>query len=300
MWGRHGSIPSGMVLLAAGLLWAAGAGPCRAESLLPLRTETSDTLPSAKAEVVLGAGYAYNSRFPFFTGAGALEHQHLVTAPEMALRAGAGGWAEIQASFEMISNEESAADGGSTSNVFGAGDARLFTKVRVLSERERRPGLGIRFGTKLPNANVRNRLGTDETDFGIEALASKDLGLCSVHANVGMLLLGNPGAMLGAPDRDGHGQDDVVSYSVAVLSPATSLDEGDALSIRVGAEVAGLGGSHYGNDRTSLRVGFQARRGDFTAYGGASVGLVTASEDVGASVGLIYSFGLERLLALAD
>lgn len=286
--------------LAVALWWGSCAVPCRGESLLPLRTETADTLPSAKAEAVLGVGYAYNSRFPFFTGAGALEHQHLVTAPEMALRAGAGGWVEIQASFEMISNEEAATDGESTSNVFGPGDARLFTKVRVLSERERRPGLGLRFGTKLPNANVKNRLGTDQTDFGIEALASKDFGVCSAHANVGLLLLGNPGPMLGAPDRDSHGQDDLLSYSLAVVSPSFSVVDGEPLAVRLGAELIGLANSHYGNDRTSLRLGLQASLGDFTAYGGASCGLVTGSEDVGASIGLIYAFELDRLLALGD
>ena len=38
------------------------------------------------------------------------------------------------------------------------------------------PAIGLRFGVKLPNANKDDHLGTDETDFFIQALGSKRFG----------------------------------------------------------------------------------------------------------------------------
>lgn len=285
------------ILLAVIILLLGGVPrSVRAEALYPARTETAATLSSGFAEAVLGATYLADGRFPPFTGAGALQSQRLLTGPEFSFRAAAGSWAEIQASFEMISLHETKADGHSRQSVFGAGDARLFTKVRVRSERDRWPGFGLRFGTKLPNANKDNRLGTDETDFWVEGLASKDVGVVAAHVNVGLLLLGNPGPMLGAEDLDGVGQDDLFSYSVAIVSrPVTGIGS-DAWSLRLVGDVTGWAGSRLGNDRSAGRLGVQCRRDTLTLYAGVSAGFITASENIGASAGAIYAFDLERLL----
>lgn len=271
-----------------------------ASSLLPLRSESAAPLPSGTLEAVLGVSYFNNQRFPLFTPAGYIRNQDRVSVPEISFRIGAGGWVEIQAAYELIYLNESTQDGSDSK--YGSGDARLHTKVRVLREGEYRPAVGLRFGTKLPNANRDDRLGTDETDFGIEALASKDFGPLESHVNLGILLLDNPGPVPGAPNRSSDGQDDLFTYSVALASHPLGADSPQAFSLRFLAEVGGFAGSRssFDNDRTSLALGMQLRRGGFTLYSGVSAGLVTASENYGLRLGVIYSFELARLAGRAE
>jgi hypothetical protein len=294
-WRPLGQIASS--LLGFLLLLAPAAN---AASLLPLQSESADPLPSGTLETVLGVSYFNNQRFPAFTPAGFIRNQDRVSVPEIAFRVGAGGWVEIQAAYELIYLDESTDDGSDSK--YGSGDARLYAKARLLREGERRPGLGIRFGTKLPNANKDDHLGTDETDFGIEALASKDFGPLAAHLNLGILLLGNPGPVAGAPDRNSDGQDDLFTYSVALASRPLGADSPDAFSVRFLGEVAGLAGSRssFDNDRTNLALGMQLRRGGFTLYSGVDVGLVTASENYGLRLGVVYAFELARLAALVE
>jgi len=277
------------------------ASTAHGESLLPLRTETAAPLPSGTMEAILGVSYFNNERFPLFTPPGYIRNQDRVSLPEIAFRVGAGGWVEIQAAYELLYLNESTDDG--SDSTYGSGDARLHAKVRLLKEAERWwPGLGIRFGTKLPNANKDDRLGTDEIDFGIEALASKDFGPLESHVNLGILLLDNPGPVAGAPNRDSNGQDDLFTYSVALASHPLGSDAAGAFAIRFLAEVTGLAGSrsNFENDRTDLALGMQLRRGGFTLYTGAGVGLVTASENYGLRLGVVYAFELARLAGLVE
>jgi hypothetical protein len=288
------SIASAGFVLAILLNLSSGAS---AESLLPLTTETATTLPRGMAEAILGASYFEDLRFPPFTPAGALREQHLATAPELRLHAAAGSWAEIQASFDVITLDETTADGEKRRNT-GAGDAQFATKIRMLSETAYFPAVGLRFATKLPNANLKNRLGTDEADFYFHGLISKDFGPLTAHVNLGMELLGNPGPVLGAPQRSTGGQDDLLSYSVALVSRPLPAPVRAEYLLRLFTEIDGLANSRYGNDRSSARLGFQIRRGALTAYSGVSFGLITASENFGLTAGVIYTFNVDRLFGV--
>src|SRR5262249_7224497 len=157
--------------------------------------------------------------------------------PQLGLRVGAGGWAEIQASYETIYLDEQAAD-GRTNWQFGSGDMRIFTKVWLAREREVLPALGLRFGTKLPNANRHARLGTDDTDFNADALFSKDLGPLSAHVNLGLLLLGNSGPTIGHSFTAG-GQDDLFDYDVAAASAPFGAAWPGAVSLTLLGELVG-------------------------------------------------------------
>jgi hypothetical protein len=265
---------------------------------LPLETEAARLLPSGEVELILGVSYLRDQRFPAFTPAGFIRSQDLVRVPELGFRVGAGGWAEIQAAFDFIYLNESTADGSPTE--YGNGDLRLSTKVRLLSEAERRPAVGLRFGTKLPNASKQKQLGTDETDFGAEALLSKDFGPLAGHVNLGLAILGNPGPVPGAENRDSSGQDDLFVYAVALSSRAFPLASQSRWGIRLGLEATGATGSRFDNDRDAARLGARLERGPLVLYAGASMGLVTASENYGVRGGLVYSFALERLAGLVE
>lgn len=281
----------GIWVLALFSIFAAWAAEARATvvraSLLPLDAERADTLRSGMAEVIVGLSYAKDERWPYFTEPGMLRSQTRIEAPELGFRIGAGDWAEIQASYELIYLDETVA-WGQTNEQYGSGDARLHTKVRLLRESEW-PGLGIRFGAKLPNAGRSSRLGTDSTDFDISAIGSKDFGPFALHANMGMLLLGNPGPFVGNA-FDAGGQDDLFTYIFAVESAPMGASEDGAVRIRLLAEISGYAGSRFDNDRTRAQAGIRLEHGAGTIYLGTSVGLVTANENLGVRAGIIYSF----------
>lgn len=279
-----------LVCLPATTAWA--------YTLLPLVTEEARTLPSGTAEASLGAAYSNDLRFPAFTPPGALHSQTLVQGPQFGFRIGAGGWAEIQASYETIYLDERTIN-GQNNRQFGSGDMRMFTKVRLRREGDLWPALGLRFGTKLPNAKRAARLGTDDTDFAADALMSKGFGPVSAHVNLGLLLLGNSGSTLGNTFHAG-GQDDLFEYAVALASTPLGANAAGATTVRILGELVGQTGSHFANDRSALRVGLQLTRGAGTVYIGTSAGLVTASENIGASAGFVYTFEPQTLLGGAD
>ncbi len=289
----------GATIILTGLVLNLAAVRVPGESLLPLKTEAAAILPVGTAEVVFGSSYMHDLLFPPFTPPNAVCSQELMVIPQFGFRIAAGSWAEIQATYELLDLDERTATGDKRSN-YGGGDARLFTKVRLMEERGRRPGFGIRFGTKLPNANSKNRLGTDETDFAIEALGSKDFGTVAAHVNMGIMLLGNPGAVLGAPNRSAAHQDDLFTYSMAVTSRDFAARAEGAWAVRLVGEVAGWSGSRFDNDRSAMRAGIQIKRRGFTLYTGASVGLISDSEDFGVTGGLIYTFELASLGGLLE
>jgi hypothetical protein len=277
----------GLILATIAALLGGRAG-ARAEWLAPLTVETAETLPSGQIDLALGASYFHNRRFPPFTPSGFIRWQDLTTVPELGLRAAVGSLVEIQASYELIDNDERTTNGHN--NTYGGGDARLFTKIYALRERKWIPAMGVRFGTKLPNANSADRLGTDETDFFIQYLASKDIGDFSAHVNLGIALLGNPSG----------GQDDLFTYAVGLVSPTFAPKAAQDWGIRFLTEVAGTAGSRFNNDGDAVRAGFQVLHGGFTIYAGASAGLYSAAEQYGVMGGVIYAFDVDRLAALFE
>ena len=267
-----------------------------AEWFAPLTVEDAQTLPSGQIDLALGASYFRNRRFPAFTREGYIHWQNLVTVPEFALRAAVGSRVEIQASYEFINLHESTVDG--SHNKYGGGDARLFTKIYAVRERTWVPAIGFRFGTKLPNANSADRLGTDETDFFIQCLGSKRIGEFSVHLNLGIALLGDATGLTGRPANLKSGQDDLFTYAVGVVSPTAEI--ADALGVRALLEAAGTTGSRFDNDGNAMRGGVQLLYGGWTIYAGASAGLNSAAEKYGVMGGAIYAFDVDRLTALFE
>ncbi len=270
-----------------------------AQTLRPIDTETARVLPSGKTQISLGTTYLHNRRFPAFTPKGFLAEQDLVTAPEIELRVGAGDWVEIQLRYELRYLDETWAD-GDTNDQFGGGDAEIFTKIRFLREKGWRPAVGAIFGIKLPNANSSDRLGTDETDFGLALLASKEIGPVDLHLNLGIEILGNPGPLTGDPDTSGSGQDDPFTWSLAAVSQPLLSEHTGEYSVRALLSFDGTEGSRFDNDLATVQGGFQLTRGGWTVYGGASGGLAGAAEDYGLRFGGTYAFDLERLAGIFD
>jgi hypothetical protein len=275
-------------LTVAAMLLAAVSN-AHAEWLAPLTVETATTIPSGEIDFALGASYFRNRRYPPFTPSGFIQSQNLTAVPELALRAAVGSMVEVQASYEFLDLDEQTTEG--SDHTYGGGDARLFTKIYAVRERVWIPAMGVRFGTKLPNASATKHLGTDEIDFFLQWLASKHIGPCMVHLNLGLALLDNP---------SGDGQDDLFTYAVGLVSPSLALDAAGQWGIRFLTEVAGQTGSRFNNDGNAVRAGFQVGHGGLTLYAGASAGLNSAAEKYGVMGGAIYAFEVERLAALFE
>lgn len=290
----RGRCSAAIPLLVAFLSMAGSAVSAHADWLAPLTVETAETLPSGQIDFALGASYFRNRRYPPFTPEGFIHSQNLTTVPEIGVRGGIGSMVEIQASYEFIDLDENTQDGHNST--YGGGDARLFTKIYALRERKWIPAMGVRFGTKLPNASSEDRLGTDEIDFFIQWLGSKQIGPVALYLNLGIALLDNPGS---DPDNPG-GQDDLFTYAFGIVSPTWAIDGIDDWTFRVMTEAAGTTGSRFSNDGNAVRAGFQVMHGGFTIYAGASGGLNSAAEKYGVMGGAIYAFNVERLAALFE
>jgi hypothetical protein len=284
-----------LILLCAGAtVLSMLSTDARAEWLAPLTVETAETIPSGQIDVALGASYFHNRRFPPFTPSGFIDWQDLTAVPELGLRAAVGSMVEIQASYEFLDLDERTDEGHH--HIYGGGDARLFTKIYALRERTWIPAMGVRFGTKLPNANFNDRLGTDETDFFIQWLASKHFGDFTAHLNLGIALLGNPGF----EGMNSGGQDDLFTYTIGLVSPTLGGTATDGWGVRFLIEEAGTAGSRFNNDGNAVRGGLQVLYGGLTLYAGASGGLNSAAEQFGVMGGVIYAFDVERVAALFE
>ncbi|RPI57080.1 MAG: hypothetical protein EHM55_03135 [Acidobacteria bacterium] len=71
-------------------------------------------------------------------------------------------------------------------------DFIIATKIRLASEGESRPALGLRFGTKLPTAAEDKGIGLGTTDFFASFLVAKTVQSVRTVGNVGLFVLGNP------------------------------------------------------------------------------------------------------------
>jgi hypothetical protein len=71
-------------------------------------------------------------------------------------------------------------------------DFVVATKIRLVSETETRPTVGVRFGTKLPTADAEKVMGLGTTDFFATFLMAKTVQSVRTVGNAGFVVLGNP------------------------------------------------------------------------------------------------------------
>ncbi len=292
LWSRSTVKLSAFLLL--GCIGASIPTRSAAYSLLPLVTEEAQTLPSGWVEGTIAINYFRNARYPPFTPAGIIRSQTLMTLPQLSFHVGVGNWAEFQASYEMLYLDETAFD-GDTNHQYGGGDARIFTKLWFARERTWLPAIGMRFGTKLPNATRGSGLGTDDTDFAAAALLSKTLGPLTTNVNMGISLLGNSGPIFGNSYAAG-GQDDLFTYNIGIVSRPLGAMAAGATTLKLLGEFDGQTGSRvFDNDFNEIRGGLRLQRGAGTLFAGISAGLSGIAAEIGASVGFTYTFDAATL-----
>jgi len=158
-------------------------------------------------------------------------------------------------------------------------DVTVATKVRVFGEGPRRPAVGVRFATELPNASNESGLGLDTLNFVATILAAKTVGAFRIVGNTGIALLSD--ALEGSSQQDAF----VGSVSIAyALRP--SMDLVGELSGRqvLFADQPPIGAEPRGQLRGAVRYTRGAWRGD----AGLIVGTTRQDPDIGLSVGLTW------------
>jgi hypothetical protein len=161
-------------------------------------------------------------------------------------------------------------------------DAVLAMKIRLVPEGSRRPGIGLRFATRLPNAGNESGLGVDTLEFHATALIGKTVQSVRTVGNIGFAILGDP--------TRGDQQGDLLTYG---LSFARAVRQG----VEFVAEINGRYAPTYGDDtppgaetRATFRVGGRITTGTVRFDAAALFGTTAQDPGVGFTAGLTWVF----------
>jgi hypothetical protein len=256
----------------------------------PLQTEDPETIGAGRILIEAGLDYERDVYFPLSGLRG-----NLVTMPALGVSIGVSSIAEIQLDAglyqklsitDRIPNAALSSllkfDGNSTTDV---DDLSIGMKVRLVPESARRPAIGFRFSTRLPNASNEKGLGKDMQDFSTALSLGKTVQSVRVVANLGFLILGNP-TMTAA-------QDDLLSYSLSVaraISPTTEI-VGEFLGRANFANIVTPGAE----DRGLLRFGARYTVSGVRVDAGVLLGLTPRDPEVGFTAGLTWVFNAFKI-----
>jgi hypothetical protein len=251
----------------------------------PLQTEDPETIGSGRVLIEAGVDYKRDVYNPVSGLRG-----NLFAAPTVGFSLGVSSIAEIQmyvGGYQKLAITEVVPtapfgpllqiDGDTTDDLE---DMHVGAKVRLLSETARRPSIGSRFSTRLPNAGNESGLGKDMQDFETSVLIAKTIQSVRVVGNVGLLMLGNP--------TQPAAQDDLLFYSLSV-----------ARAVSAAAEVVGefQGRANFANtttigaeDRGLLRFGARYTYGPMRVDAGILLGLTPRDPEFGFTTGFTWVF----------
>ena len=160
-------------------------------------------------------------------------------------------------------------------NEDGVADTEVKAKYRLVDEREWFPALAVAGKLKIPTASDKKGLGSGKTDFGVNAIGTKNISKrLVVHANLGYTFIGEEGA------------NDELNYSLAsqfVLTDKWAL---------VG-EIAGMNNlnGNNGDDPLSALFGFNyLLTEDFILDAGIEIGMNSAAPDYRLTGGFTFLF----------
>ena len=261
------------------LLACLSIAPAAIAQQRPLTTEDPETIGAGRVLLEAGIETGQNARYPL----SGLQGDRV--AMPLGVSIGLGSIGELQLDsgytwFGIDSRDEAPLssrvppDVSRTSDLI---DMVVATKVRVLAEGARRPAVGIRFATRLPNASNESGLGLDTLAFSFGVLAGKTVGSVRVVANAGVAILSSP--------LVGTIQDDAFVGGVSIAWALTKGLEvvGEVAGQKVFfADVAPVGAEPLGEARAALRY----TRGRTRIDGGILIGFTARSPDFGVMAGV--------------
>jgi len=271
-------------VVLAGLIAFLLATPAAAQQR-PLVTEDPEPIGAGRVLIEGGFDFLVDQQYPVSGLEG-----NLLRVPTLGVSIGISSIAELQIDgglYDRLSiSKRDPAPLASLLDVTGdrthdVSDIVIATKLRLLSEMARRPAIGIRIATKLPNASNESGLGLDTTDFFATLLGAKTVQSLRVVANLGLGILGDP--------TSGNRQNDVLTYGVSLARALT--DQGEIVAeINGRANVRSTSAFPGTESRSTLRLGGRYTRDAVRLDAGLLLGLTTVEPTVGVTAGLTYVF----------
>jgi hypothetical protein len=155
------------------------------------------------------------------------------------------------------------------------------TKIRLLPEAAKHPAFGLRFATRLPNAENESGLGLDTTDFFASLLAAKTVRSIRVVGNIGLAILGDP--------TEGHRQNDLLTYGASFARALT--DRAELVGELNGRVSTRKGDAYPGTEsRGLLNLGGRYTRGSVRLDAAVFIGLTPIDPTIGFTTGFTYVF----------
>lgn len=251
----------------------------------PLVTEDPETIGAGRVLVEFGVDHAKDQHFPVSGLTG-----DLWTLPTIGFSFGISSIAEIQIDGSPyqrldITRREQAplsnrvtATGNSTD---GVTNLVIGTKLRLVTETENRPSIGIRLATALPNSSSESGLEPDVVNFYASVLAGKTTKSTRYVVNAGLGIFGDPTV--------GDRQSDLLIYGVSI-----------AQAIRNGFELVAEGNGRLrlnaedpdpnGENRLVFRGGARYTFGPGRIDAAAIIGATRSDPDIGFTIGYTHVF----------
>jgi hypothetical protein len=226
----------------------------------PLRTVDAETVPAGTLRSEIGFDFLQDVGFPLSGLRGDETSVGIVD-----LRMGVGKIVEVEVEGAVQNFLDVKSRGTSfvpnlsltgVNSTHDTGDFTLATKVRLLKNEGKRPGIAFKFGFIMPNSNQARGIGTNSTNvFALLALEEQVQKL-TVFGNLGLEILQAPNALFT--------QNDVLMYGGAFRYPILR-------NVNLVGEVNGLYSSRSINDALigtqstgQARVGLQISVAGFT------------------------------------
>ena len=190
------------------------ASPARAQDR-PLRTADAETVPAGTLRTGIGFDFLQDVGFPLSglrgdeTSVGVLD-----------LRMGVGKIVELEVAGSIQNFLDVKSQGTSfvpnleltgVNSTHDTGDFTLATKIRILKNEGKRPGLAFKFGFIMPNSNQNRGIGTNTTNVFALLAIEEQIRKLSVFGNLGLEILQAPNALFT--------QNDVLIYGGAFKYP---------------------------------------------------------------------------------
>lgn len=251
----------------------------------PLTTEDPETVGEGRLLIEGGFDYGRGVDFPVSGLEG-----NLLRLPLLGISLGVGKIAEIQIDGGLrnrlgITGRNPGplahmlrADGTTTSDFE---DVSIGAKTKLVPEGARRPSIGMRFSTRLPNASNESGLGNDTTDFVSTILVAKTVQSVRLVGNIGVAFLSDP--------TRGDNQNDVLVYGLSFARALTAASE-------VVGEVNGRWSTARGvppagtETRGQARFGARYTRGSLRWDAALIAGLTPIDPGVGVAAGFTWVF----------
>lgn len=96
---------------------------------------------------------------------------------------------------------------GDPSNVEGWGDISFYMKHLFAEESNVTPAAAVRMAIKIPSGDKGKELGTGDTNVGFLGVFTKNIGLSTIHLNVGFTFVGD--------QKDRYNNKNEVNYGIA-------------------------------------------------------------------------------------